>query len=82
MGLNLKTDKGREIFLKLAKDADVIMEGFRPGVMKRLGVDYETVKKINPRIICCAITGYGQLLERTLIVNVRGGSLPWEKGEG
>jgi crotonobetainyl-CoA:carnitine CoA-transferase CaiB-like acyl-CoA transferase len=60
IGLNLKTERGRESFLKLAKIADIIVEGNRPGVAKRLGVDYETVNKVNPRIIYCSITGYGQ----------------------
>lgn len=60
ISLNLKTEEGREIFFKLARDADVILEGFRPGVVDRLGVDYESVKRINPRIIYCAISGYGQ----------------------
>ncbi|MFX0136197.1 MAG: CaiB/BaiF CoA transferase family protein [Candidatus Hodarchaeota archaeon] len=58
--LNLKTEKGREIFYKLAKDADVILESFRPGVVNKLKVDYETIKKINPNIIYCSLTGYGQ----------------------
>ncbi len=58
--LNLKTEKGREIFYRLAKTADVIIESFRPGVTKRLGVDYETIKKINPRIVYCSVSGYGQ----------------------
>ncbi len=60
MSLNLKTETGRHIFFKLVKDADVILEGFRPGVVKRLGVDYESVKAVNPGIIYCAITGFGQ----------------------
>ncbi|MBI9090682.1 MAG: CoA transferase [Desulfobacterium sp.] len=60
MALDLKSDQGRGVFLKLAKDADVILEGFRPGVVKRLGVDYETIQKLNPGIIYCSITGYGQ----------------------
>jgi crotonobetainyl-CoA:carnitine CoA-transferase CaiB-like acyl-CoA transferase len=58
--LNLNVDKGREIFLQLARDADVILEGFRPGVAKKLGVDYDTIKKINPRLVYCSISGYGQ----------------------
>lgn len=58
--LNLKFEKGREIFYKLAEKSDVILEGFRPGVTKRLGIDYQTIKEINPRIIYCAISGYGQ----------------------
>ncbi len=60
ISLNLKTAEGREIFFKLAHDADVILEGFRPDVVDRLGVDYKSVKKHNPGIIYCAITGYGQ----------------------
>jgi len=60
MTLNLKTKEGQEIFFKLIRDADVLMEGFRPGVTKRLGIDYEALKKINPGIIYCSITGYGQ----------------------
>jgi crotonobetainyl-CoA:carnitine CoA-transferase CaiB-like acyl-CoA transferase len=53
-------EQGREIFYRLAKDADVIIEGFRPSVVQKLGVDYEAVCKINPGIIYCSITGYGQ----------------------
>lgn len=60
MSLNLKSDEGKAIFFKLAETADVVLEGFRPGVVKRLGVDYENVCKINPGIIYCAISGYGQ----------------------
>ncbi len=58
--LNLKSEKGKEIFFKLAKDCNVILEGFRPGVVKRLGVDYENVRKVNPAIIYCSISGFGQ----------------------
>jgi len=58
--LNLKHPVGRELFLKLAESADVVVEGFRPGVMDRLEIGYETLDKINPRLIYCAITGYGQ----------------------
>jgi crotonobetainyl-CoA:carnitine CoA-transferase CaiB-like acyl-CoA transferase len=57
--LNLKQPAGKEIFNKLVADADVVLEGFRPGVMERLGLGYETLRQINPRIIYCAITGYG-----------------------
>jgi crotonobetainyl-CoA:carnitine CoA-transferase CaiB-like acyl-CoA transferase len=60
MKLNLKEEKGKEIFLKLVRDYQVIVEGFRPGVPKRLGIDYESVRKINPSIIYCSITGFGQ----------------------
>ncbi len=60
MSLNLKTEKGREIFYRLIAKADVLLEGFRPGVVDRLGVDYESVRQANPKIIYCSITGYGQ----------------------
>ena len=60
MSLNLKPEEGKEIFFRLAKDADVILEGFRPGVVQKLGVDYGTVCKVNPKIIYCSISGYGQ----------------------
>jgi crotonobetainyl-CoA:carnitine CoA-transferase CaiB-like acyl-CoA transferase len=60
MTLNLKHAEGRRIFYKLLQEADVVMEGFRPGVVRRLGVDYETLKGLNPAIIYCAISGYGQ----------------------
>jgi crotonobetainyl-CoA:carnitine CoA-transferase CaiB-like acyl-CoA transferase len=58
--LNLKTAKGRNIFLRLAEDADIFVEGFRPGVTKRLGIDYAALKEKNERLIYCSITGYGQ----------------------
>jgi crotonobetainyl-CoA:carnitine CoA-transferase CaiB-like acyl-CoA transferase len=60
MTLDLKTDKGLEILAKLLTNADVLIEGFRPGVMERLGLDYTKVKHINNRLIYCSITGYGQ----------------------
>jgi crotonobetainyl-CoA:carnitine CoA-transferase CaiB-like acyl-CoA transferase len=60
MSLNLKTEKGQEIFYRLIEKADVLLEGFRPGVVDRLGVGYESVRKANPNIIYCSITGYGQ----------------------
>jgi len=60
IGLNLKSEEGLNIFYQLAEKADVIVEGFRPGVAKRLDIDYETISKINPRIVYCSITGYGQ----------------------
>jgi crotonobetainyl-CoA:carnitine CoA-transferase CaiB-like acyl-CoA transferase len=60
MTLDLKTDKGKEIFFRLIEKADVMLEGFRPGVVDRLGVDYENVREVNPKIIYCSITGYGQ----------------------
>ncbi|MEK6983250.1 MAG: CaiB/BaiF CoA-transferase family protein [Nanoarchaeota archaeon] len=60
MTLNLKTDYGKRIFMQLANDADVIIEGFRPGKIDSLGIGYKDVKKINPEVIYCSITGYGQ----------------------
>lgn len=58
--LNLKDNKAKEIFKKLVKTSDVVVENFRPGVMKRLGLSYETLSEINPGIIYCAISGFGQ----------------------
>ena len=60
MTLNLKHPQAKEIFYRLAREGDVILEGFRPGVTKRLGIDYETIRKINGKIIYCSVTGYGQ----------------------
>ncbi len=60
IALNLKTEEGRRVFYKLAATADVVMEGFRPGVVKRLGVDYDTVKAMKPEIIYASLSGYGQ----------------------
>ncbi len=60
MTLNLKNEEGLEIFCELAKRADVLLEGFRPGVVDRLGVGYSHIKRINPRIVYCSVTGYGQ----------------------
>src|SRR3984893_1132917 len=58
--LNLKTDEGREILMRLAEQADVVVENMRPGVTKRLGVDFESIKKRNPRIVYGSISGFGQ----------------------
>ncbi len=60
MTLNLKKAEGLGIFFELAKKADVVLEGFRPGVMDRLGAGYSRVGKVNPRIVYCSLTGYGQ----------------------
>ncbi|WP_456328896.1 CaiB/BaiF CoA transferase family protein [Archaeoglobus sp.] len=60
MTLDLKQEKGKEIFFKLAEKADVIIENFVPGVVNKLGVDYEAVKKVNPDIIYCHVSGFGQ----------------------
>jgi crotonobetainyl-CoA:carnitine CoA-transferase CaiB-like acyl-CoA transferase len=58
--LNLKTAEGREILMRLAEQADVVVENMRPGVTKRLGVDFESVRKRNPRIVYGSISGFGQ----------------------
>jgi len=58
--LNLKTAEGREILLRLAEQADVVVENMRPGVTKRLGVDFESVRKRNPRVVYGSISGFGQ----------------------
>jgi crotonobetainyl-CoA:carnitine CoA-transferase CaiB-like acyl-CoA transferase len=60
LALNLKAPEGQALFKRLAATADVIVEGFRPGVMKRLGADYETVRALNPRIVYCSLSGFGQ----------------------
>src|SRR5262247_1491720 len=60
MTLNLKAPEGQALFKKLAAQADVLVEGFRPGVMKRLGADYESIAAINPRIVYCSLSGFGQ----------------------
>ena len=58
--LNLRDPEARDVFYKLTESADVVLEGFRPGVVRRLGVDYDTLKEINTRLIYCSLTGYGQ----------------------
>jgi crotonobetainyl-CoA:carnitine CoA-transferase CaiB-like acyl-CoA transferase len=57
--IDLKTEAGREVLLRLVRDADVLLESFRPGVLDRLGVGYERLREENPRLVYCAITGYG-----------------------
>lgn len=57
--LDLKSEEGRNIFLELVKTADVVVESYRPGVLKKLGVDYETASKVNPKIVYCSLSGYG-----------------------
>jgi len=58
--VDLKTEQGRDVLLRLVKDADVLLESYRPGVLDRLGVGYERLSQENPRLVYCAITGYGQ----------------------
>jgi alpha-methylacyl-CoA racemase len=57
--IDLKSEAGRDVLLRLVRDADVVLESFRPGVLDRLGVGYERLKQENPRLVYCAITGYG-----------------------
>lgn len=58
--LNLKTEGGKEAFLSLVANADVVIENFRPGTLEKLGIGYETLSGVNPKIVVCAITGFGQ----------------------
>ncbi|WP_137928476.1 CaiB/BaiF CoA-transferase family protein [Cupriavidus sp. 2SB] len=58
--INLKHARGKEVFRKLVEGADVVVENFRPGVMTRLGLGFDTLKTVNPRLIYCAISGFGQ----------------------
>ena len=58
--VNLKSSGGKEIFNRLVKSADVVVENFRPGVMDRLGVGYEALKMVNPKLVYCALSGFGQ----------------------
>lgn len=60
MTLNLKSKQGQEIFFRLARRYDVILEGFRPGIMDRLGIGYEAVRQVNPAIVYCSLSGFGQ----------------------
>jgi CoA:oxalate CoA-transferase len=81
--LNLKASQGRETFYELAKKSDVVIDNFRPGVVKKLGVDYDSLKELNPRIICCSISGYGEtgpFTERPafdLVIQARGGIMSY-----
>jgi formyl-CoA transferase len=58
--VNLKSEEGRKILLNLAEVCDVVVENFRPGIVKALGIDYESIRKVNSEIIYCSISGYGQ----------------------
>src|SRR5262245_10807130 len=60
LALHLKAPEGQALFKRLAAAADVLIEGFRPGVMKRLGADYETIRALNPRIVYASLSGFGQ----------------------
>src|SRR5215218_11414360 len=60
VGLNMKDPRGKEAFMKLAAKADIITENFRPGVVKKLGIDYDAISKINPCVIYASMSGFGQ----------------------
>ncbi len=60
MRIDLKSDGGRDAFLRLAEKADVVIESYRPGVVRRLGIDYDSVCQRNPSIVYCSTSGYGQ----------------------
>lgn len=57
--INLKDTRGQQVLHRLVKDADVLVEGFRPGVTERIGADYETLRKLNPKLVYCSMSGYG-----------------------
>ena len=83
MTLDLKAKEGRDIFYRLVGLSDVVYDNFRPGVLEKLGIDYETLKKINPRVISCSVSGYGQtgpFKDRPafdLIIQARGGIMSY-----
>ncbi len=60
VSVDLKSEEGREVFLALARDADLIIENFRPGVGRKLGIDYESIRAVRPDILYCSISGFGQ----------------------
>ena len=60
IALNLTTPEGKKAFLALVQKADVVVNNYRPGVVEKLGIDYESLRKVNSRIICCSVTGYGE----------------------
>ena len=60
LALDLKSEAGREVFLRLAAESDLVMENFRPGVVGRLGIDYDAVRRVRPDILYCSISGFGQ----------------------
>ena len=60
LAMDLKSETGRDLFLRLAAESDLIIENFRPGVVRRLGIDYESVRKVRPDVLYCSISGFGQ----------------------
>src|SRR5690606_17263684 len=59
--IDLKSAKGKEVFFDLVRNADVVFDNFSVGVTQRLGIDYQALSAINPRIICCSVTGFGSV---------------------
>ena len=59
LSLNLKAEKGRKIFYELVKKSDVVYDNFRPAILKKLGADFDTLKKVNPKVISCSVSGFG-----------------------
>ena len=83
MTLDLKSEAGKRIFYDLARKSDVVIDNFRPGVVRTLGIDFDTLETMNPRIICCSISGYGQtgpFRDRPafdLVIQARGGIMSY-----
>ncbi len=83
MTLDLKSNRGREIFLDLARQSDVVIDNFRAGTVDKLGIGFESLRKINPRVICCSVSGYGQtgpFKDRPafdLVIQARGGIMSY-----
>ena len=88
MVLNLLTDEGRDILYRMVGEADVVMENYRPGVAKKLGADYESLKAVNPSIIYCTVTGYGMTgpyIEKPAfdpLLQAESGAMAAQGGEG
>lgn len=89
MTLDLKAKEGLDIFYRMVGESDVVYDNFRPGVLEKLRIDYETLQRVNPRIISCSVSGYGQtgpFKDRPafdLIIQARGGIMSYtgEPGE-
>lgn len=83
VALDLKSPEGLDLFYRLVKISDVVYDNFRPGILEKLRIDYETLRKINPRVICCSVTGYGQTgpfkdsPAFDLIIQARGGIMSY-----
>ena len=80
MTIDLKTEKGKSVFLDLAKESDLVIENLSPGSMGRLGLGYHDVSSVNPKIIYCSISGYGQSGQ---VLTSNGNAAPtWQAGGG